>query len=306
MLNNFLEMYFDNKYNTIKMTHGNENANYQVNVNNKKYFLRIYQPKKDFKRAENDILKELEYTEIFFKKGFPVARVLKNKKGKKLSKSKGQYGALFEFLEGFHVYGNLKKNQFEAVGNLMGNVHKTTEKENLVCSKTWKEGNFWKHIWSVAEKNRELLEKEEIQLLENTKRFEGLLNDIPQYFIHADFHFGNILFDENFQITGLLDFDDYRGGHLIEDAVRFFIADLAYVNRKLYKLKKDFVVAFWTNYLKTRHIKAEEKSLISIYIDLHYVSQVIRIKKNDTHRLESFKKDFYEFKSYCNTMNILI
>lgn len=64
--------------------------------------------------------------------------------------------------------------------------------------------------------------------IELNNNFDALLKD--QCLIHADFHNENILFNDSFQITALLDFDDAHLGNRVEDIVSFIMLGLCNEN----------------------------------------------------------------------------
>ena len=293
-----LSAYFDKPFSVTRLSMGNANANHVVVCDSAKYFFRIYLPVKDFPRKLEELETEIKITDWFSNKGFPVARVIKSLAGDTITCSDDYYGALFNFLAGQHAYGNLREIHFEAIGKLMAEVHTATEQNKLICEKRWEQGNFWLRIYTKVEKNKNILQIEDIKKKKKIETLADKLNKIPQYLIHGDYHFGNVLFDENAKISGLLDFDDYRMGHFMDDLVRSFVCELVYTPKEYYKLKQDYVHSFFRGYTEKRKISKEELELIPIYLDLHYLSSLIAVTKRTPQRVNEFKEDLAKLKNW--------
>lgn len=294
-----LKSYFNSSFQITKTSMGNANANFIVDYLNEKYFFRIYTSTfdKDFVRTRNDIEKELEVVNWFFEKGFPVAKPIPNLSGDNIAEDNALFGVLFEFLEGHHAYEKLTSKHFLEIGKLMGNVHTETEKAHLRCDKSWNDGSFWKRVFRKIEDNKSVLDDTELVERDKLKSIEIKLEAVPQYLIHGDYHFGNILFDAIDKLTGLLDFDDYRMGHFMDDAIRFFMCELIYTPSEYYQIKNEFVEAFWDGYLKSRTLSKQEIELIPIYMELHYLSGLITLRKKDYQKADEFKLEANKFKS---------
>lgn len=82
-------------------------------------------------------------------------------------------------------------------------------------------GNFLKDVQKRFERVKNLLSKDIVQWVEKTisrvSEIDNGLNPREKCFVHGDFHFGNVLFDEESRVIGALDTDWCRVGSHLED-----------------------------------------------------------------------------------------
>lgn len=270
-INSVLQNYFDSVEKTEKIKTGNDNENYFVWADGQRYVLRIYNEVQYKPRTQEDIEEEISFINFFSSHGVQTPAVIAARDGKLISKIGERFCAVFEFYPGNYAYGRLKSIHFAQIGEMMGKVHRLTEDNNIDTVKLYQ----GKYLW---------------QLIEQTEQDAKVFESVPQHFIHNDYHFANILFDED-KLSALLDFDCYCVGHFACDIARFFVADLAYTEVEDYWHTQEFVDAFYGAYAKSRKLNEGDEKLIPLYINLHQQIQINRLNKNKDPRVSRFIGD---------------
>jgi len=262
----------------------------------KKYVLRIYSTEHRRPRTKENILFEINTMKFFARYGIPIPAVVVNKKGEVVTEIGGRFAAMFEFIEGDHRYGRIKANHFSQIGQMIATIHNLTEKEKIVCDNIW-ETNFVDFVLQKVAQNQNILTNEELHIAALIKQKQTELSTLPQWFIHSDYYFGNLLFRED-KLVAVLDFDDYCLGNFLEDITRFFVAELAYSESSYFILTQEFVNAFWDGYLKARPLIDRERGLIEDYLKIHYLNQLIRLASANPKKIPGFKKQVKELKEF--------
>jgi len=110
--------------------------------------------------------------------------------------------------------------------------------------------NFLEDIQKRLERVKNLLSEDNIQCIKKTitrvSKIEVSLSQKEKCFIHGDFHFGNVIFDEKGRVIGALDTDWCRVGSNLEDlaytvmmSLRFYNTEKFYFNQERFtKLKE--------------------------------------------------------------------
>lgn len=296
-----LKAYFDTYKDLTPLKSGHTNQNFLFTSGSHKYILRFYAIDPKTPRTAQTISTEINLINLFCSKGIPSASVIKNKNQEFLSSIDGRFFDVFEYIEGHKVYGELKAIHFEEVGNVMAKMHQITLNEVLQTDIRWPEGSFLNHVVEIVNENKNNLNSEDLQTAD---KIFNLQFSIPEYLIHGDFHFGNLIF-RNDQLVAVLDFDHYRMGHLIDDITRSFVAEMAHTSSKEYWITQDFINSFWDGYLAKRELSDQEKELLIPYINLHYLNQLIRLTTQNPKKIPEFKQQVSALLEFSkNRLNI--
>lgn len=217
----------------IKFINHGENTTFKItDSRNRNYLLRICRHNYHTKQALNEELQWVEKLSSQFQVPKPV--LSKNKVYLEWQSTEqipeGRNAALFHWTEGAFLStkkrskNKMKPHHMLALGHLIGQLHKHKASFLKV-----KHRNYWttegligtnsrfgnlEQISQATALQQKLISKARKQLYESMKRFE---KKYPQKlgFIHADLHFGNLIFNNN-QI-GIIDFDDSGFGFFAYD-----------------------------------------------------------------------------------------
>lgn len=277
--------YFDNFSDLFEIKSGHTNKSFLFTSDQKKYIIRLYAKDLKTPRTKPSINFEINLINLFHQKGIPTPIPLKNIKREYATQINDQFLTVFEYIDGEKVYGKLKPTHFNQVGQIMAQVHQITLEQNLKTDIIWPEGSFFDHVNSFS-------------------GYEQDLRSLPQYLIHGDFYFGNLLFKKD-KLVGLLDFDHYRMGHFIDDITRFFVAEMAHSEKKEYDLTKDFVDNFWQGYLKFRKLTKMELKLLVVYINLQSINQKRRLEKENLPKIAEFEIQVQQLINWTKACSLL-
>ena len=217
-LNSLLSRYDLGKLKDIKViTSGNVQTNYILFTSQDKFVFRYYENRsRESVSFEIDVINKLNYHD------FPCPAILKNEKDRYFEMYNNKPYVIMEFIEGRHIE-NLKKIHLKEIINKIGKLHKITgnyQPPNI-------ESRLNYNIKSLKKLGKEKVE--ELNSCYSQKKFNWLLNiidelELPQNLTrgvcHCDFHYTNLLFEDN-KLKSLLDFDDANYTYLIFDLVNF-------------------------------------------------------------------------------------
>lgn len=234
-----------------------DNVVYSIGSKNKK-ILRISK-----RLPVRDIQFEVEVFDYLSRNNFPVSKWNKTKDGKLFAQHENAIAVLFDFLEGYQVKvdkDNLpNKKQAHTAGKYLAYMHNASlgfkadfprkrnifsELERVINTKRifidkFKGGkNFIKHV------------EEAIKFGKKDKSSSGL--------IHNDYRPGNVIFKNDNEISGVIDFDWSCIGPVIKDlalaVVEWLFPDGSTVpNRKLF----DAFLAGYNSAAKTKYEKSD-------------------------------------------------
>jgi len=213
---------------------GVENENYIVRTDSESYILRIYNLSHSIRGSRNleEVELELEFVERAKSAGINAPHVINNKDAKRVSvvqiENEERFVALFTFLPGKSLEKYSTKSALELgktvntlfkVGKSFENIEATMD--NNILSRGF---NKYKEL---VETGIEIPEK--ISLLwkkvQNDKSEIDKL-DISKGLVHGDLKLENIFYDEEENLTAVLDFDDFRFSYLLEESVMALMHNL--------------------------------------------------------------------------------
>ena len=239
------------------ITEGVENTNYLVSlVDNKKLIFTIFE--KRTKESDlpffNNAMKEFQENGI----NCPVPIEIK---GQNIFKIKNKPCAIYTFIEGSQIQ---KSNQesLESLASFVANLHKVGLKSNLK-----RENNMLKPTWNyICNKFHDYdgdYSNELKLIVDEIKEIESLFpNDVRIALIHADLFKDNIFFNQNNQVSGIIDFFFTCSDSIVYDMATlvnawFFNGESFFENDFQLFIKRYFELIKWED---------REKKLFNFYL----------------------------------------
>jgi len=193
----------------IALLKGKVNTNYCIHVENRKYIFRIYEGRSlEHISFEKEILTYLSgISEI------PAPNILLNNNGKAFGKYRGKYFALFEFMEGENVSGDVLKEY----GVFYTEIIQILAKLNRIstgCHFIYKDGVercSVKDCLKTSRKNAKQMQdqnlaNERLLWLEKELKTIDFPAALPSCLCHRDANLDNFLFNGE-KLVAVLDFD---------------------------------------------------------------------------------------------------
>ena len=232
LANEVLTQYQIGKYKLDFINHG-ENATFKVSTSDKSYLLRIHRGGYHSKSA---LLEELNWLKrLSGKPSLYIQKPQLNKSGKILSEQNTdkiplRYCSLMSWQEGRGRYKNLTPQNLYQLGFLLAELHNSTQNTRVKHRHYWDaDGLIGKNakLGSILPLQNELSAREFADVnkcrLKTLAKIRKYQNNFPERMslIHADMHFGNVLWEgDNLKP---IDFDDCGYGLQMYDlAVVFY------------------------------------------------------------------------------------
>ncbi|HEV7449643.1 MAG TPA: phosphotransferase [Candidatus Paceibacterota bacterium] len=199
--------------------------NYEIeDASGTTYFLKTYNPKRP--REE---LEEIQRAETFFySKDVPAIAPLSNKKGETLSVYGGQYMALFPWIVDKEYDTFPGEKALSSMAAISAHLHLATKDDKSLrvgrVQDRWHKGNFLRDATALMERieaipNPSALDsqaKDWLQLKMDISASAGLrfedLNLLNDTVIHGDYHYHNVFFDAQDNVSHIFDFERVRLG----------------------------------------------------------------------------------------------
>jgi len=255
-------------------TSGIENTTCVIETPKRKYALRIY---RQAKKPIDAIKHELAFMDMLRRQGLPVPGVYVNQTQQAITQvdmdGKQWEALLMECMSGDHPSSYTtsllsQMAQAQATMHESGTLinkshHDLPEPTSLV------EGEFVRHIDRNSISNNARL----LKYIERIAKYEVTLDaNLPRGFSHFDFDLGNILIDNNGNLSAILDFDDLQYAP--------FVVCLGYTLWSvLYETGDESIVAqYLAEYQKTRQLGSLEREYLpKIMLFRHYVITALKI-----------------------------
>ena len=200
---------------SVPVTRGTVQTNYLFHTTQGKFVLRYYE-----NRSKESVLFEVHLLRHLKKHQYPCPAPFQNKQGSCVGIYHSKPYVLFEFIDGQHIDhpNDDYKQQL---------IQKVAELQNLTQEY---QPRYKKYRWNYdielcrmlasteAEKINTKNAREKLSWLENQLSALDLPDSLPKGICHCDFHFSNVLFQDD-QFVGLLDFDDANYTYLVFDLV---------------------------------------------------------------------------------------
>jgi len=242
-----------------------------VTQNGVSYLLRIY---RSAGRTKKDIERELEFCSQLQREGLPVATVIANESGKKITMLRTSAGAyfavLFSFLSGDHI----KSSNHRLIPSV-AHAHATMHTTALNSYSKTKRGtatiapiiNWLEAEYEAAQKkiknNPELQHKcAELynEIISLSKRHAKDIKTLPFGLCHLDYDSDNIL-ETKGKVTGIVDFDDMQNVPFSLD-LAFSLWWWCFHNQK-----RNFVFSeYLKQYESQRRLTKQEKSIMLFFL----------------------------------------
>lgn len=232
------------------------NSNFYVEVENKKYILRIYEANRTTDEEKQELIL-LEKIANFI----PVSKAIKNIDNEYISVFKNKKFGLFEYIDG-NAVTKIDTHIIREIAMNLGKLHSLSKDFSLkkYDRKTRIDFNFYYNAIKKSEIDFKF-KNELLNLADEISKYDFSI--LPSGIIHGDIFPDNVLLDEYNNIKVIFDFNEsYYGAFIFDIAIviNFWIKinDFDYFN------ESNFIRDFLNYYSKYRKIEKEELKLLDI------------------------------------------
>ena len=232
------------------------NSNFYVEVENKKYILRIYEANRTTDEEKQELIL-LEKIANFI----PVSKAIKNIDNEFISIFNNKKFALFEYIDGKFV-NKIDTHIIREIAMNLGKLHSFSKNFSLkkYDRKTRIDFNFYYNAIKKSEIDFKF-KNELLNLADEISKYDFSI--LPSGIIHGDIFPDNVLLDEYNNIKVIFDFNEsYYGAFIFDIAIviNFWIKinDFDYFN------ESNFIRDFLNYYSKYRKIEKEELKLLDV------------------------------------------
>ena len=232
------------------------NSNFYVEVENKKYILRIYEANRTTDEEKQELIL-LEKIANFI----PVSKAIKNIDNEYISVFKNKKFALFEYIDGESV-NKIDTHIIREIAMNLGKLHSFSKDFSLkkYDRKTRIDFNFYYNAIKKSEIDFKF-KNELLNLADEISKYDFSI--LPSGIIHGDIFPDNVLLDEYNNIKVIFDFNEsYYGAFIFDIAIviNFWIQikDFDFFD------KNNFIRDFLNYYSKYRKIEKEELKLLDV------------------------------------------
>lgn len=266
---------------------GEENQNFKIEVNDKLYVLRVYSQAHSTTgdRNEKEIEFELDFMKQVRQNGVPTAIPIKNHFGRQISEillnGLPHFAVLMNYIKGKEDLAYSLENA-RLMANQLVNMHKASLTYGYSSVRPWP-GDIVRSGLTFYEENREHigLHRNELDSLYNQVD-EGYKfiqsQNLPVGIIHGDIKLENVLFEKN-EISGVLDFDDYRVSYLLEELTRTLMHDLDSEHRNV--IRSGQVGVFYEVFRMNNNISHVQLSQLDTFLKARFLYDMAAYSKND-------------------------
>lgn len=295
---------------------GYSSQNFVIQDKDKKYFLKLYPTRRPL-----SLVLEIHTVEKFFSEhGVPVVNAMQNTKGSTVSEHAGRLYSLFQYVDGRELHSLPSEKAAASTGSVLARLH-LASKDGVPfqvsrIQERWHKQNFLTDAYKLRNtidtlespsefdvQAKELLALR-IRIAEETPlRFEELGFE-DNTLLHGDYHYHNMFFNDQDDLTHLFDFERSRmGARATEVGYAVFFNCLDIINPALDDItERNFEVAkaYLDSYRATYPMADDDvrKGILWYYymhshrlwpLDSHYVENNLRADKLVASRLKRLK-----------------
>tara|TARA_B110000014_G_scaffold101070_1_gene69432 strand:+ start:798 stop:1778 length:981 start_codon:yes stop_codon:yes gene_type:complete len=274
---------------------GIQNSNYIINTKNKKYILTIFEDTFVIKNI-NFFLNLLLFCNKY---NFVCPIPILDKYNSIINFINDKPYCIFNFIEGKSVK-NISQKNIKYVGTYLAKLHLITNKFNQKI-KTRFDITFYKNI---IKKNKLFFSKLDFDLnnifIDTLKSYYKLNEkSLPKTIIHGDLFPDNVLFNNNNEITGFLDFYFSDFNYSVSDLAIVIVSWCFYINQdNNYVLDFNKLNILLKNYNNIRRIKKSEISSLNIickFYCMRFMFTRIAAKDNNYDKQKILTKNPHEY-----------
>ena len=209
------------QYKLGKLTHvepisqGTVQTNYFIHTTKGKYVFRYYE-----NRSRESVLFESEVLTCLKANQYPCPGLIRNQHGSCVDIYQGKPYMLFEFIEGRHLDKPTETHRQQLIQKVAELQILTQDFQSRYKDSRWNyDIELCRKLVKVeAQKIGTKAAQKKLDWLENQLSILDLPDDLPKGICHCDFHFSNVLFQDD-RFVGLIDFDDANYTFLVFDLV---------------------------------------------------------------------------------------
>ncbi len=291
-----LEKYAIGKYRLSKhVTLALQNTVYFFWTSKAKYILKIYE-----KSDPNYINYQVRIMNFAFKKGLPIAEIMKTKQKKDLHFYKNHRILIQKFVSG--------REPKKFTNSLVKDIAKKQAKLNKNLMKMKLEGKYvWKRDFQFKRMDERAgiigdfdFTKEESYLLKEIRKLNK--RKLRKSVIHGDFHSCNLIVDKN-KLKAIIDWDDVHEDFLVQEIANFISHSFIKKN----EIKKKHLKLYLREYQKYVKLNKEEKKALYYFIQNRYLGVIAwdekqkKQHKDQTRKIDKWNDEM--IKSYKTIKN---
>ena len=253
----FIEEEYQIKILNIKnISNGILNSNFQIDCEDIKYILRIFEADRTLNEEEEELILLNKIASFI-----PVSEAIKNKNNEYISVFKNKKFALFNYVEG-KVIGKIDTHIIREIATYLGKLHAFTKDiyPEEYNRKTRLDFNYFYD--KISQSNIDFQDKEKLFALASEVK-EHDFSYLPSGIIHGDIFPDNVLFDENNNIKAILDFNESYYAPFIFDlavVINFWIK----INKYDFFTENNFIRDFLNYYSKHRKVTNQELKVLDL------------------------------------------
>lgn len=291
-----LEKYDLGEYRSSKhVTWALQNTVYFLWTSKAKYILKICE-----KSDLNYINYQIKIMNFAFKRGLPIAEIMKTKQKKDLYFYKNHRILIQKFVNG--------KEPKKFTNNLVRDIAKKQSKLNknlmeikLTGKYVWKKDFQFKRMDERAGIMGDFdFTKEENYLLKEIRKLNK--RKLRKSVVHGDFHSCNLIVDKN-KLKAIIDWDDVHEDFLVQEIANFISHSFIKKN----EIKRKYLKLYLKEYQKYMKLNEEEKKTLYYFIQNRYLGVIAwNEKQKEQHKDQTKKIDNWNdkmIKSYKTIKN---
>ena len=259
----------------LKFINHGENTTYKIISKQGNFLLRIH--RKNY-HSKNAILEELEWLRQLSENTDLIQKPLASIKDLLVEEitidgpSDSRFCSVLTWVEGQMKYRSLSQDSMFKAGQLAGKLHSSASKLKVKHRNYWSpEGLLGSHAKLGSIRHlKSLIKKEEYEVLEECRKLT--LDKIENYtsrnphkstMIHADLHFGNIIWTKNQAIP--IDFDDCGfGPHMYDLMIIAGLSDNLFKSSPK-KIKKLFIESLLKGYSSIQNLSKDDLDILPYF-----------------------------------------